>query len=59
LFKQSDRTRHPSRDGRGKNTYQIPDFKYRDEGDSVYAIALQTKGARENEQNNIFRAKNN
>ena len=54
-----DRTRNPSRDGRGKNTYHIPDFKYREEGDTVYATALKPRGARENEQDNIFRATKN
>ena len=54
-----DHTRQYSRDGKGRNTYHIPDFKYRDQGDSVYAIALEPKVTRENEHENIFKAKNN
>ena len=54
-----DRTRNHSREGRPKNTYHIPDFKYRDEGDTVYTTALKPRGTRENEQDNIFRATKN
>ena len=54
-----DRQRHPSRDVKGKNTYHIMDHKYRDGDDSIYKIELQPKSARDNEEQNIFRSKNN
>ena len=54
-----ERTRNNSREGRPKNTYHIPDFKYREEGDTVYTTTLKQRGARESDQDNIFRASKN
>ena len=57
-----ERPKHNSREGRPKNTYHIPDFKYRDEGDTVYSTQLEPKGARARESdqdNNIFRGSKN
>ena len=51
-----DRTRHNSKEGRPRNTYHIPDFKYRDQGDTVYSTALQP---RDRSIDNIFRGPKN
>ena len=57
-----ERTQNNSREGRPRNTYHIPDFKYREEGDTVYTTTLEPRGARARESdqdNNIFRASKN
>jgi hypothetical protein len=52
-------SRANSRDMKGRNTYHIMDHKYRDGDDSIYKIELQQKGARDNEEQNIFRSSKN
>ena len=57
-----ERPRHNSREERPRNTYHIPDFKYREAGDTVYSTQLEQRGAqaRESDQdNNIFRGSKN
>ena len=48
--------RSNSKEGRPRNTYHIPDHKYRDPGDSVYMTALQP---RDKSNDNVFRAPKN
>ena len=57
-----ERPKHNSRDERPRNSYHIPDFKYRESGDTVYSTQLEQIGAqaRDSDQDpNIFRRSKN